>query len=705
MAEPPKLGTHRGDQASRDEDVGKWVPARGLQPTDTPLAQALTDIGLSEYAAAFDQQGYRELADLGDSAEAVKTAVEAVVPEDKPGVVNRIITTWKNDKHAKDAAAAPPEPTPAPAPAPAKPASALGIPKLPAGATLDLTQDTATVNDITFTIPTQLKVSGSTGTVDLTKVEWLTVAKNTKLLYGIHLDQALRSSAEDDARAKQAALVWKVPDSDDFLDPRAEGSVQSSLCYTESLNNLVHHRIVAGQLGIGTPFVSGAAEATRAEKQARSSLNKRLFMTGVWRYTQATLTLQYCTAASPRFLAAIKDALNTPPDQQFNALKKVFDRFGHVAATTVVLGGQLFFQSERTATGSLSTDQVMTTVKAAVEAKKDGVEAAASASFQDGSNTKVTAQEIVESVSFSCVGGDTTLASAPADWAGTVKNPNSWAIIARQGLTHLVDWLDDADKKQVLAIWNDGLKQLWRGHAPPQGYAYPDFHDEPFTITSAAPKQRYGALTYTVPSGFRLGPAVPALQRRALVGASPVTGLSNPAGNALRWRLVYTGATTEGNRKGQPLYWILAYPDQQPQLNQGLIVLAASTFDTTQPVNVAVVMDHGEMQVNKATPENSYATWTITPRNLSEYGSRDTEVAYHYQIQNFKTGLVLGPLYDQLENRQADPKFPKALASFGFALPDLCVTLSPDPTGKTSPGTAWICAPCKADAVIPNDNT
>ena len=62
-------------------------------------------------------------------------------------------------------------------------------------------------------------------------------------------------------------------------------------------------------VSVGTPFVAVAAKVAREEKQAESDTTKRLYMTGLWHYEMAKLTLQSVRWFSG-FIKAIDAALN-----------------------------------------------------------------------------------------------------------------------------------------------------------------------------------------------------------------------------------------------------------------------------------------------------------------------------------------------------------------------------------------------------------
>ncbi|HEX2240305.1 MAG TPA: hypothetical protein VHJ82_04095, partial [Actinomycetota bacterium] len=441
-------------------------------PIETPLAKALAGANLQAYARSFDDAGYTDLKELGSTEDGANKVIGTVV-KDKPGVAQRILDLWKE--------------------ATKKPGKrdALPLSQLPAGKTVDLTQDTIKIDEVTYSIPSALKVD-SPDPKTFAAPDWMVIAKTTKALHGVHVDKALTSFGDEDARAPHAALVWKVPEGDDYLDTNLVSSAKSTMSYTSSLNNLVHNRIIDGSLSIATPFASVAAQASRDEKQAKSQVRKRLYMTGLWRYPMAKLTLgefiadsdsnegahvrEGCASLSPKFVAAVDAALAKPSEQRFNALKRVFDDFGHAVPKTVTVGGQLFFQSERDTTGNVNEDQVKNTVSVAADAKYHGVGGSVKASFQDASGAKFEGQEIAETATFAAAGGLRTLASDPAKWAGTLEaDPNKWAVIERGGMIPLVEWLDKTRREAVVAAWNAGLKRAWGGFDPPVDYILPDF--------------------------------------------------------------------------------------------------------------------------------------------------------------------------------------------------------------------------------------
>ncbi len=657
------------------EKAGKPDPGNEKPPEleDSPLTKALDEEGLkAECALKFQMAGYRTLEDLGDEADAVREAVAAVVPG-KTGVINRICRMWEKNRSDPDDTGATPKP--------------LAKAKIPKGAKFDLTQPTVKIDDVTYKIPTSLSVHASAETFD--PADWMTIVKKTKALYGIQLDRAIASTVDEGGRAERAALVWKVPDSDDYLDANAVGHVESTLCYTSQQANLVHNRIVNASLSFQCPFASAAGSVAREEKQASAETYKRLYMTGMYNFVQAQVTLSACTEASPAFVSAIDAALVRPEADQYRALEQVFGTFGQVMPQQVTFGAQLFFTSERETTGKLNEDQVKNTVSAAVEAKYAGVAGGASASFQDAEGRKIGAQEIAESVSFTCVGGETTLASNPKEWASTVKDPNSWAIIQRNGLQPLTDWLDDARKKRVLSVWNAGLRRLWNDKQPPKEYVFPEFHGRPFTIAGSTPKGDYVLCSRSLSVDLLatlnlLGHTtvnevgyVPTLAPAAL----PASLLADPESNGLLWKLIYTGRTSGHDGTGDPLYWIVAFEDRVQVANAGRVVLAV---DPAGPGSVGMVH---RSELAHEHPEKSTAAWRLTTVRLKGVAGE------RYLIMNHVTGRLLGPLSEM------PPAAPIALLGVKMAVE---VSADTDVEPPELARYAWTCVACDPPVIDPN---
>jgi hypothetical protein len=168
--------------------------------------------------------------------------------------------------------------------------------------------------------------------------------------------------------------MWKVPESDDFMTAdHLQGEVSSELTYAETTSSWMKAGFNRAAASGAYMFCSASYEHSLSEKQAKSAYQKVLHMTGLWRFPRVTLILQDCTSASPKFVAAVREALaagrilKEKGDVNPSApLERVFSEFGHFVPTRVQLGGQLYFQSVRRMAGAVTEEEWHENVQAAV---------------------------------------------------------------------------------------------------------------------------------------------------------------------------------------------------------------------------------------------------------------------------------------------------------------------------------------------------
>lgn len=614
------------------------VPNRDAATVSSPLAKALLKGDLSDYVLPLDDAGYRDLRDLGDTQTAVTKAIKDAVPKARPGDVSRIIALWKS--------------------ASATPGAALPIPKLPAGTKIDLTVKEVSFDDVTFKIPETFKVEKSNKDyvlgVDLTQLQWMGIAKRERMMYGINLEQAYAS--DSNAEAEECALLWKVPEGDEYRDVSTrEADARSFLSFTSEQSNFHHHQLVDVAVSGSSPFVAVSAEVRRKEEVARSQSRKSMRMLGTYHYLYGELVLKHCTAPSPRLLERIDAALaKNDEESRFEALRSVFRTFGHVVPARLAVGGALRFESSKEMTGEVNEKQVELVVNAAVDAKAKGYGASAKTGFEDATHTMISAQSLVEETRFTAIGGNHALATDPKSWVPTTGDPNQWAVIQRKGLTPLVEWLDDTRKEAVTQAWTTGLRRMWNGGPVPDGYLFPDFEGRPITF-STGPKSEILAPSHVAGDLVRLAPQ----QDGAEAIASGVT-----------WVLRYSRRTTSGDGRGQPLYQILEH------LDEGLIAARAREITATTQKNKAIKDATGGMgpqaplpaprvalaavqrsgkwcagcvdvtglaEIGAATlsSDDKDALWTIIPVAVADESG---QLSATYALRNFGRGLQLGPV-------------------------------------------------------------
>jgi hypothetical protein len=334
------------------------------------------------------------------------------------------------------------------------------IPKLPPRTKLDLSRDTVNVPNIPeFTIPGYLSVSASTTSIthpeNLSQIDWMIIARRTGILYGYTMGTV--PGDDDPPQAPHAALDWMIPDGFDYLKSRVEGgTVETAITYSAGTASYVRAGVNKQEASIGFPFASASFEREHEERHASSSYKKQLQLIGRWHFPRAKLILEFCTAASDRFIDAVKGALGEyDKSSNLGPLLDVFRKYGTAVPKEIILGGQMIMVHKEDYQGSVNEDEVKEVISAAVSVKSKGgtAQGTAGVSFQNGTGSTVTADQVSKSTKFMPRGGDTTKTTAPESWPDTVKPASEWAVIDRSGMTSILDFLPGDLRARAMAIW------------------------------------------------------------------------------------------------------------------------------------------------------------------------------------------------------------------------------------------------------------
>jgi MAC/Perforin domain len=339
------------------------------------------------------------------------------------------------------------------------------VPSLPAGATLDLSApELKTPDGIPFKLPQELSISSPLGAVDqvsaLSNTDWMIIAKNTNMLRGSRMEK-IDPQHPDESLGKVPLLVWKVPADDSFVTPSQDSSVDAEVSYSEATADFVSCGYDEESASGSYYYCSGSFARKHEEKRAESTAQKKVYMTGFWRYPEAIVDLSQCTTVSPLFEKSVEDALDGKgfPQNPHSShdpgrdLMAVFDYFGHAVPSRVVIGAQLTFRSSEETSAKSSMKEVKDTISGAVSVKVGAFGGSSGASFQNASRKTVTAKKLAESFHFRATGGDLRLASDPNKWASTTKIWKLWAVIRKMDLRPTYELLNPELKQRVLDLW------------------------------------------------------------------------------------------------------------------------------------------------------------------------------------------------------------------------------------------------------------
>lgn len=324
-------------------------------------------------------------------------------------------------------------------------------PDLPPGMSLDLSKPEMTSADgVTFKIPTALSVERTQDAIHspgaLQNADWVVIARNAALLYGFRMD------GPAPVRARRPVLEWVVPERIDFARSEMfQARVESAVTYTEETAAYVRAGFDKQCATAGFPFCSASFERSHKERTASERQRKELHEVGMWKYPRATLFLDDCTRVSADFKRAVQAALEAIDPRE--ALRQVLLDYGHAVPMEVTVGGQLHFEHVRVEEGETHERQVEQEIKAAVEAKYQGI--SGSASYAGGTSTSHSTASVAmaEQTNFDALGGDTTLVSNPAQWAPTVKDPRLWAVIGNARMCSPLDLLEPGLRTAAIQHW------------------------------------------------------------------------------------------------------------------------------------------------------------------------------------------------------------------------------------------------------------
>jgi hypothetical protein len=591
----------------------------------------LRENGAEQHAAAFAAAGYTDIRDVDE-------AVLKDIVKGPDGLLKRLDRTLKELQKPPDVQK-PPE-----------------IPELPAGMLLDLSQPKATTPEgVEFRIPSALSVAATTQAIrspaelDPCK-DWPVIARNANLLLAYRMDLP---DCDPPQRAKKPVLLWKVPAGTDFVQcAQLQGYVTSSITYSRRSSSFVRAGFTKVDATASYLFASASFEYAAKERHAGAAEQKELFMTGMWRFPRARLFLEECTQVSPRFVDAVRAAVSRP-DGRLEALEQVFRDFGHVLPWRVVLGGQLFFQRQETARGTVNEEEREQTVKAAVGIKLGQLGVKTGVATGESAKTRTEAESMAELVSFEASGGDTTLASTPGQWGGTVKDPNLWNVIAIEESKSTVDLLGlvDADlERQVQEIWKS-RKRHGRAHSQyaMDGRTYAicavrnASHPDETVLAAPQPGKEIGATRIRVAS-FRL-PLKEAFQRHMfqrqamekrvaahgrehcqlplpytidypLLALVADATLRDAGRHGEKWVVFFSGEL-DAAHGDQPLYWI------QHERSGYLLAWDIITFDELELLPAPLIVD--PVAKHDPTGAGMGALWRLEP---AAAGSTELHLAH-----------------------------------------------------------------------------
>jgi hypothetical protein len=281
-------------------------------------------------------------------------------------------------------------------------------------------------------------------------------------------------------------------------------------------------------------------------------------------------------------------------------------------------------------------------IQAAVDIKTPQVGGQAGVELSIGAEKKLSSQSIAKNANWVMAGGNRLVVGNDPKWSEALADPNSWDVIARDGLDDLVDLLPTTPEniqEKVKEIWLRGQRELW-GPNPPPKRARPDFHNCKVYLENTLVQREISDVAvecivaaYSGRKRNVILSDVEADNPTLCKDYPPVVSSSlrvNAAANKLLWEFVYTGSFDL--EIGLPLYRIKSA--------DGMWFLSQDKVQHQPAWDCNTLILISKDQLNLSNPERDPSAWVIRPADPS--GALGRPYSECFTIQNWFTKHYLG---------------------------------------------------------------
>ena len=256
-------------------------------------------------------------------------------------------------------------------------------------------------------------------------VQWQYLIDKNNLLSGININEDIpRRSWLQLSTLKNNIpkfMYWDVP------------TINASSTYSERSSNYVRSKFYHGEANISHPFASASVEGERTERKMKQRETKNLYMIGKSDFPRVLVRLtKDDIVLSGDFLEAVDEALSFYPQRMkacYNKLKNVFNMYGHVWPTEILLGGQLQVTQTKEVTGNFDSGSEENSLKIAIAGKVKMVSGSAGVSLSSAQATNTKSVDELQNKNFTAYGGNTLLAQDSSSWIPSLGSYKSWSVI------------------------------------------------------------------------------------------------------------------------------------------------------------------------------------------------------------------------------------------------------------------------------------
>ncbi|KAK1700797.1 hypothetical protein BDP55DRAFT_644197 [Colletotrichum godetiae] len=298
----------------------------------------------------------------------------------------------------------------------------------------------------------------------LDEIQWRRVIKNCQVMHGWYIDRAnneakmapkpafrlrpglnLELDSTEGAAAGDAIPNYGVTDGTQIDVVTAETDIRNSLVRNNFEKSSIDSKMAIGYAGVG---VSVAATSSTESQSAQSAKNKSSTKENIGKYKIPRVTLFLNADDLVPTREFIENIEKIKKQADVTDIRKFHERFGKFFCHQVILGGMLL--STKTLIGNERVDEekqrcdfkraigmsISSPVEVAIgaDSKRENTSGA-------NQNVNRSYMDNSDSVVFEAVGGNTILASNPAQWCATVGDHNNWRVIGRADMKPILESL------------------------------------------------------------------------------------------------------------------------------------------------------------------------------------------------------------------------------------------------------------------------
>ncbi|CAF1440890.1 unnamed protein product, partial [Didymodactylos carnosus] len=306
------------------------------------------------------------------------------------------------------------------------------------------------------TIPSHSKEIQNATQLDINL--WKQVFQNNDLCRGLLLsDLGPESSFEPILQFKNDALPkFKISDS---------SYIEAHLAYTKRSNSYIRSKFAKFEPSLQCPFLSTSFKYDKEETEARTKEEKTIYTTCTFNFPRVIVKLdESYLEPTEHFRHDVECLFSQPSNEQLEALHRVFDKYGHVIASEITLGAQLYHTEIESTKSDVDEESYKNSKSVGFKASLQNLNVGVGVSGGKGHGKRKNNNKLDQKscIVYEATGGDTTLSRDPGKWTETISNVLSWRVIKYNSVVPVYEILSKHLQHKVKLItkrhlWSENL--------------------------------------------------------------------------------------------------------------------------------------------------------------------------------------------------------------------------------------------------------